>query len=391
MVRVADAYASIRSDDSPEVWQAALPADDLQGLFVVLQRRGFVTVGPTVRDGAIVYDELATQDGLPVGWTERQAPGRYRLERRQDDALFGFTVGPSGWKRFLHPPEALLWRARRSGNGFVLEEPEVETAPAYAFMGVRACELAAIQVQDRVFLEGDFIDPIYAARRKNLFIVAVNCGQAAETCFCTSMNSGPGVAGGFDLALTELWLDGEHLFFVEAGSDAGVSVLAEIPHRPITERIRQAAEEVVQATVEQIQRSLNTDGLGEILQRNSEHPRWEVVAERCLTCGNCTLVCPTCFCTTVEDGTDLTGRQAERRRVWDSCFNTAFSYMHGGSVRSSSRSRYRQWLTHKLSTWQDQFGMSGCVGCGRCITWCPVGIDITEEATAIRSQAAPSP
>ncbi|MBF0393567.1 MAG: 4Fe-4S dicluster domain-containing protein, partial [Alphaproteobacteria bacterium] len=119
--------------------------------------------------------------------------------------------------------------------------------------------------------------------------------------------------------------------------------------------------------------------------RNREHPRWDEVAKRCLTCGNCTMVCPTCFCTTVDDVTDLGGTRTERVRSWDSCFTLDFSYIHGGSVRNEGSSRYRQWITHKLSSWHDQFGSSGCVGCGRCITWCPVGIDITEEVGAIRA------
>jgi ferredoxin len=98
------------------------------------------------------------------------------------------------------------------------------------------------------------------------------------------------------------------------------------------------------------------------------------------------MVCPTCFCSTVEDTTDLTGAIAERWQVWDSCFNADHSYLHGGYVRKTTGSRYRQWITHKLATWHDQFGMSGCAGCagcGRCITSCPVAIDITEELCAI--------
>jgi formate hydrogenlyase subunit 6/NADH:ubiquinone oxidoreductase subunit I len=135
----------------------------------------------------------------------------------------------------------------------------------------------------------------------------------------------------------------------------------------------------------QMGRVMDTSDIKELLYRNYEHPRWDNVAGRCLTCANCTNVCPTCFCTTVEDVTDLTGQQAERRRRWDSCFTMDFSYIHGGSIRASTKSRYRQWMTHKLATWIDQFGTSGCVGCGRCITWCPVGIDITEEVAAIRA------
>jgi ferredoxin len=125
-----------------------------------------------------------------------------------------------------------------------------------------------------------------------------------------------------------------------------------------------------------------------VLKANLEHPRWTEVAKRCLACTNCTLVCPTCFCSTVEDVTDLGGDQIGRERRWDSCFTLEFSYIHGGSVRRDGASRYRQWLTHKLAHWHDQFGSSGCVGCGRCISWCPVGIDITEEVAAIAAGAA---
>ena len=255
---------------------------------------------------------------------------------------------------------------------------------------MRACELRAIAIHDRVFLAGPFLDKSYRVRRDHAFIVAVNCGQAGGTCFCASMDAGPKVETGFDLALTELLDEGRHLFVVEVGSGAGFELLKDLPHRPATEGEITAAERVVARTRDQMGRTLETNGLKELLQANPNHPRWDEVAGRCLTCGNCTNVCPTCFCTTIEDTTDLSGTTAERVRRWDSCFTLDFSYIHGGSVRSSARSRYRQWMTHKLAHWVDQFGSSGCVGCGRCITWCPVGIDITEEAEAIRSTAGPS-
>jgi ferredoxin len=199
------------------------------------------------------------------------------------------------------------------------------------------------------------------------------------------MGTGPKAEAGYDLALTEILDGGPHRFTVEVGTERGAEVLAEVPTTPAQDPDRREADAAVDRAAGQMGREINTDGIKELLYRNYEHPRWDEVSERCLTCGNCTMVCPTCFCTTVEDVTDLAGAETERRREWDSCFTLDFSYVHGGSVRGSPRSRYRQWMTHKLATWFDQFGSSGCVGCGRCITWCPVAIDITEEAAAIRA------
>ncbi len=357
----------------------------LDSLFEALRRRGFTIVGPTVREQAIVYEEIAQVADLPAGWTERQDGGTYRLERRDDDALFGYAVGPHSWKRYLHPPVLSLWKARRGDDGSFEVSEERDDPPPYAFIGVRSCDLHAIATQDRVLTEAEHPDPHYSRRRESAFIVAINCGTAGGTCFCVSMNTGPKASSGFDLALTEI-IDGDrHYFTVEVGSERGSAIIAELPHASAEAGDERAAADVVARTASSMGRELETDGIKELLYRNYEHPRWDEVSERCLTCGNCTMVCPTCFCTTVTDVTDLTGSETERVREWDSCFTTDFSYIHGGSVRSSGRSRYRQWMTHKLATWFDQFGTSGCVGCGRCITWCPVAIDITEEAAAIRA------
>ena len=358
--------------------------DGVDALLRALQGRGYETVGPTVRDGAIVYDSISGIDDLPVGFTDRQEAGSYRLERRNDRALFGFVVGPHSWKKFLFPPVTTLWTAERDGKGFSFKEPS-EPHPRYAFLGVRACEIAAVKIQDRVFLGESYVDTTYSERRQGAFFIGVNCGMAGGTCFCVSMNTGPRLTGGFDLALTEIHSESEHYFVVEVGTEEGASVIADVEHTPAEPTDRARAEEVSETAVSQMGRSLDTTGIRELMYDNAEHPRWAEVASRCLTCANCTMVCPTCFCSTVEDVTDLAGGEASRQRVWDSCFTMDFSYTHGGHIRSSAASRYRQWMTHKLATWIDQFGTSGCVGCGRCITWCPVAIDITEEVSAIRA------
>jgi sulfhydrogenase subunit beta (sulfur reductase) len=355
----------------------------LEALVVALRERGFRVLGPTVRDGAIVYEELESAAELPIGWTDSQDGGHYRLERRDDEARFGYAVGPHSWKQFLLPPRLKLWRAQQNGDGALEVEEEPLDETPLAFLGVRSCELHAIAAQDRVLMGGRFVDRDYAARREGTFLVAVNCFEPGGTCFCVSMGTGPHVDREHDLALTEI-LEGEHRLLVEAGSERGAEILAELPGREATADDLRAAGAAVEGAVEKMGRQLDATDLHGLLRRNLEHPRWDEVAERCLTCGNCTMVCPTCFCTTVEDTTDLEGG-AERTRVWETCYSVDYSYIHGGSIRPSGRSRYRQWLTHKFGTWHDQFDSSGCVGCGRCITWCPVGIDVTEELTAIRA------
>ncbi len=354
----------------------------LDRLFAVLRDRGYQVIGPTVRDQAIVYDAVTGVADLPVGWTDVQQPGSYRLVRRQDQAVFGYGVGPQSWKQFLFPPRQQLFQVTRDGQGLRLNAAPPE-APRLAFIGVRACELQAIAIQDQVFQQGASVDNAYRRRREQIFVVAVHCGHAGQTCFCASMGSGPRVSGDFDLALTEI-VDGcQQQLLVELGSDRGADVFQQVPQREATAAEIKAAAAVVDAAEAQMGRRLDAATVAERLGQRPEHPHWEAVARRCLSCANCTLVCPTCFCSTVEDVTDLAGQSAGRIRRWDSCFNQDFSTISGGRIRSSVMSRYRQWLTHKLSFWVEQFGRSGCVGCGRCITWCPVGIDLTVEAAAL--------
>jgi ferredoxin len=358
-----------------------IEAAGLPALFDALHARGYTVVGPTVRDGAIVVSELASASELPHGWGVDTEAGRYRLRVRDDSAAFGHSAGPQSWKSVLHPARVRMWSADKADGTVVVTEPAQRYR--YALLGVRPCDLAAIGILDRVLAGGAHVDPNYSARRDGNLVIAVECTEPGATCFCTSMGTGPGAESGFDLAMTEL-VDGEvHRFLVRAGTPAGAEVLADLPRQPADEvTVRSAAGAVADAATH-MGRTMRTEGLPGMLAASRESPHWDDVASRCLTCGNCTMVCPTCFCTTTEDVTDLTGDHAERWRRWDSCYDLDFSYLHGGSVRTSGQGRYRQWISHKLGTWHDQFGSSGCVGCGRCIVWCPTGIDITQEAAAL--------
>lgn len=361
-----------------------LRADELDALFAALRGNGYQTVGPTRRDDTIVYDLIDSADELPVGWVDDQEAGRYSIRNTGSGRTFDHTVGPQGWRKFLRPPREPLWSSRRRDDDVTFEVAPTPT-PQYALIGVRSCDLAALGVLDRVLTQQAHRDTRYASRRDRAFIVAVQCARAGNTCFCVSMDTGPRSDNGFDLALTEL-PDLPARFLVEVGSDRGQTI-ADALGLPPTDVVQwEQALEVTNATAASMGRTLDTDGIRDALMDNLEHPNWDNVAQRCLSCANCTNVCPTCFCTTTEIDTDLRNVEATQTQVWDSCFHADFSYMHGGAVRQSTRSRYRQWLTHKLATWHDQFGQSGCVGCGRCITWCPVGIDLTAEVAKIRTE-----
>jgi ferredoxin len=356
---------------------ALLDTAGLHSLVEVLIERGYRVVGPTLRDNAIVLAELQSADDLPRGWGVDVAPGHYRVRRRADDAVFGHSAGPGSWKQFLHPPRQRLWAGTRDAADGAQTEDEI---PRYAFLGVRGCDLAAIATLDRVLGQSASPDNSFVGRRRQAFVVAVNCTEPGGLCFCTSMGTGPAVGPGYDLALTERIGGDAPSYLVDIGSREGADVLAAVPHRTAGSEESRCARADVEAAAHRMGRQMPDVDLRELLVRSRESLQWEEVASRCLTCGNCTMVCPTCFCTSTEDISDLTGEHAERWRHWASCFEFDFTYVHGGgSVRQSGASRYRHWLTHKLGTWHDQFGMSGCVGCGRCIAWCPTGIDITAE------------
>lgn len=363
----------------------------LQSLIDALGRRGYTVLGPTVRNGAIANAQVRKVADLPVGWGDDQEAAHYRLRRREDDAVFGFASGAQSAKPVFFPTEELLWRGRRTADGFDADAADPGSEGPYALLGVRSCDLHAVGIQDTVLRDRGFRDDAYAARREDAFVVAVSCSDPGGTCFCTSMGTGPrpreGHGAPFDLALTELLDDAGHRFLVEVGSDRGAEVVDEIGAGPAADTEVAMADRVAEQAAGRMGRTLDTVGLRELLYASADSPVWDDVAQRCLACGNCTAVCPTCFCTSVSDTTDLSGGLTDRTRVWDSCFNADFSHLHGGNVRESTSSRYRQWMTHKLGSWIDQFGMSGCVGCGRCVTWCPAAIDITEEAAALRRGA----
>lgn len=372
----------------PDDGACVLDARTLQELIDILRAEGRRVIGPRVADGAIVLGPIAGVDDFPVGVSDEQEPARYRLRPGTPQALFDYAAPAQGWKQFLFPPEETLCRAVRTDGGFTVEDvpPAVERT---ALLGVRPCDLRAIGILDQVFTRAGTLDPRYQARRAATLVVAVECTRPGGTCFCASMGAGPDIMdaadSGSDIILTEFVAAGSRELLARPASGRGAQMLASITSRVATAADCEAAAAAVTTASKSMGRHMLPD-VAALVSRSLDHSHWADVAARCLGCGNCTAVCPTCFCSTVEDSTDLAGTTALRRRHWDSCFTLDFSTLHGGPIRSSGAARYRQWMAHKLAHWWQQFGRSGCVGCGRCITWCPVGIDITAEARALAEQ-----
>ena len=342
--------------------------DGIEPLVHLLLERGHTVVAPIERDRVITLAEISSPDQLASGWGDEQSPGRYRATPG-GTTMFGHAAPNLPWRRWLRPADEVTVRVRRDGDGLAIE-PVPPVAPL-AFVGIQACDLAALARLETVFAH----DATFQARRDRLVVVAAACTDPASTCFCASMGTGPTPGAGADVVLREL---DDGTLLASTPTAHGVGLIDELGSLPFADDDQIAAADARIAVGEARQsRRLDPSTLS-AAAASPESAAWERIADRCLTCGNCTLVCPTCFCTSVVDSTSLDGQVFERRERPDSCFGLDFSYVFGGAVRASAASRYRQWYLHKLVTWHDQFGESGCVGCGRCITWCPTGIDITE-------------
>lgn len=284
-------------------------------------------------------------------------------------------------RKFIYPPEQKLFKIDRDKNQ--IQTLITDDERNNIIFGIHPCDMHAIFVLDKVFL-GEYKDLHYSKLRQETITVVLNCNKACDKGFCASMRTGPflKIAQDYDLQLTSM---GEY-YLVESGSERGrgliekVKNLKEATKQDFEDKIRQEEE-----AIDSFTKGIDTEGLAELLMRSLDHHIYKDIAEvRCLGCTNCTMVCPTCYCYNIEDHTSLDLKTTERRRHWDSCQELNFAGVHGGNFRSSRGARLRQFVTHKLSAWVEQYGCFGCVGCGRCMAWCPTGIDLTEIAKKIQ-------
>ena len=349
-----------------------LPHSQLQSFIDLLWRKSYEVIGPHVSQNTIEYLPLHQVDELPFAYRDKQEPGRYHLVKTSHERYFAWANGAQALKPMTFKASQTLWQAHKNAN----QELEFSTPSSpllnTAVIGVRACDLAALAIQDQHFLQGDYVDPFYQSQRQHLFLVAVNCSHPASTCFCASTGDGPHVEKNADIVLTEL----DDGFVVEITSQTAKDIMSELLHEPAQAQHWQQKSQQLQQACQAQTRSISKKAHVQISNKNKSQV-WETLGRQCLACGNCTAVCPTCFCHQQQTEADLSNTLISQLRLWDSCFNADHSYFHGTVVRAETKFRYRQWLTHKFSTWVEQFARSGCVGCGRCISWCPVGIDVT--------------
>ncbi|HVP22952.1 MAG TPA: 4Fe-4S dicluster domain-containing protein [Conexivisphaerales archaeon] len=354
--------------------------DALAKLISNLRSLGYTVVGPRAEDGAVCLGEISRLEDLASGVVDVQAPGRYRLGGTSG-AVFSAVNGPHSPKNFLHPACVPLTKLVK-GPAALESKPIFRSDRKYAFLGLRPCDLKAVAVLDRVMMAPQYKDPVYAPLRESSFLIVVNCGRAGENCFCASMGTGPMAEGGYDLSITEL---GDRLVLDLPEGRMNLFEGAEL--KPATQKDVSDELALLAKTREEQRKRIDKEDPSDFMYEGVDSPVWEEVAQRCLSCGNCTMVCPTCFCNTVRDVTDLRDDSVTRERVWDSCLSKGFTYSAGGNPRLERKARYRQFVMHKFGYWPDQFKLYGCVGCGRCITWCPVGIDITDTVNRVLKSA----
>ena len=279
-------------------------------------------------------------------------------------------------KSLLFPQREALFRYRAEKGRAEVDVPS-GAGKGRVLFGIRPCDARGFLLLDKVF-GGGCRDPYYTDRRSGTVVVSLGCVDPNPSCFCLSMGGGPCSSEGSDVLLLDL---GDR-YIAEAVSEKGAALLEDQAFEKSDEKSLSLAEKTKKQAEASMQPVAKKENLEEELERLFSDPVWKDLAESCLSCGICTYLCPTCHCFDLCD--EASGQAGERIRVWDSCQFPLFTQQASGfNPRPSVKERFRQRIMHKLSYLPKSQSMTGCVGCGRCVTECPVNLDIREVMASL--------
>ena len=335
-----------------------LPKSDLNA-FVTKLMETYRVIAPVRRDGELRFDAVTSA---------AEATLDYR----------NTTKSPKS--AFFPQSEAMIRYGRERGRFNEINAVPVDTRPTL-LLGVRPCDARSFLLLDKIFAEGEYLDPYYMSRRENTIVASLACDRPRQTCFCNAFGSGPYDSEGADILLR----DAGDAYLIDSVSERGAKLLSDLELDSADAAHESRADEIKDAAVGRLREIEPVAGIERELHTLFDSDVWTEVSEKCLACGTCTYVCPTCHCFTIEDR--MLAQSGERIRAWDSCMFPTFTvHASGHNPRPTQAARWRQRTMHKFDYLPRNVGAFGCVGCGRCIQSCPVRLDIREVLARVQQE-----
>jgi ferredoxin len=294
------------------------------------------------------------------------------LPFNENEFTMDYINFPFPVKEYLFKQRDILFNWENKNGDIITETPETVGLNKRVYFGIRSCDAYGIAYMDKFFLEG-YNDKFYGRNRTSSFIVAVNCTETGEGCFCSSMGTGPFANKGYDVLFTPI----DDVYLVEIGSKKGEELIAASGALIVesNEELEGQKKLIEKDVLNKFKIAIETDNISKVLEKNFNNPMWEQISNDCVACTGCTSMCPTCTCfNVVEESTGL--NSGSRVKHWDSCQSDSFTRNAGEHNPRSKRIRVKYRIYDKFKYIEDKFKYKGCSGCGRCINVCPASINV---------------
>ncbi|MGD0276344.1 MAG: 4Fe-4S dicluster domain-containing protein [Syntrophales bacterium] len=332
----------------------------------------------------IKKDQLAgivkkiSEERLVFAPVKQEGQVLFKALEKGEEPLVRYANSKNAPKNFFFPHTELMMKYTRTPKGMTFKEKGPE-APEAVLFGVRPCDARSLVLLDRLFDQEKYRDNYYIERRARITVISMACVHPPyATCFCTSVDGAPVSSDGADILITDV----EDNYLVEFLSEKGQKYLSYFGNAAADEAAVARKEEIARQAASEIKSHIPAKEIKPILDVNFEHPFWNTIHQKCLACGTCTFLCPTCHCFDISD--EVKGADGIRIRNWDSCMFPLFTLETSGhNPRTTQKERWRQRAMHKFKYYVDNFNAIACVGCGRCVMYCPVNIDIRKIVTDI--------